>query len=147
MAGTFMPDDKLTRRVNYGEFTFKTQNRIIYTSFPEGKVKIAYKAIPIDEDGFPLIIDNETYLEALEGFIKKKVFGIKFDKGDISPGVLQNAQQEYAWNAKLLQEEFNTPSPSEMETISNIWNTLIPQMRHFEQGFRALGNKEIIRNH
>lgn len=127
------------------EESFKTQGRVIYTSFPQGRIRIAYKAIPVDDDGYPLLIDNETYLAALEAFIKKTVFTIKFDLGKISAGVLQNAQQDYAWYAGMLDAEVHIPSVSEMESISRQWNTLIPQVRHFDKSFKDLGNREYIR--
>jgi hypothetical protein len=130
------------RREITSELAFKTQGRIIYTSFPHGKVEIAYKAIPVDEDNFPLIIDNETYLTALEAYIKKQVFTVKFDTGKITAGVLQNAQADYAWAAGALQDEFTVPSVSEMESITRMWNTLIPKVREFDNGFIGLGNRE-----
>lgn len=129
------------------EPAFKTQGRIIFTSFPEGKVEIAYKAIPVDEDGFPLLIDNETYLNALEAYIKVKVFTVKFDTGKIQAGILSNAQTEYASASHLLQSEMTTPSMSEMESMTRYLNTLIKPVRQFDNGFKDLGNREYLRNH
>lgn len=129
------------------EPSFKTQGRIIFTSFPEGRVEIAYKAIPVDEDGFPLLIDNETYLNALEAYIKVKVFTVKFDTGKILAGVLSNAQTEYAWASHLLQSEMTMPSVSEMESLTRMMNTLIKPVRQFDNGFKDLGNREYLRNH
>lgn len=131
----------------YHEDTFKTQGRIIFTSFPEGEVLISYKAIPVDDDGFPLLIDNEVYLNALELYIKKVVFTIKFDMGKLQPGILQNVQQEYAWAAGELQNEMTTPSISEMEGITRMLNTLILPTNHFDNGFKRLGDREYIRKH
>lgn len=129
------------------EPSFKTQGKIIFTSFPEGRVEIAYKAIPVDKDGFPLLIDNETYLNALEAYIKVKVFTVKFDTGKIQAGVLSNAQTEYAWAARQLQSEMITPSMSEMESITRYLNTLIKPVRQFDNGFKDLGNREYLRRH
>ena len=129
------------------EPSFKTQGQIIYTSFPEGMVQIAYKAIPVDDDGFPLLIDNETYLDALEGYIKMKAFEVKFDQQKIPAGVLQNAQQQYYASAKLLQSELTTPSVSEMESITRMWNTMIPKMREFDRGFIHEGDREYLKKH
>lgn len=130
-----------------GEPAFKTQGRIIYTSFRDGKVRIAYKAIPVDDDGYPLLIDNETYLGALEAYIKKQVFTVKFDTGKITGQVLQQALQDYAFLAAELRDEFTVPSVSEFEAISRSWNTLIPKMREFDKGFRNLGDREYLRRH
>lgn len=129
------------------EPAFKTQGRVIFTSFPEGCVEIAYKSIPVDEDGFPLLIDNENYLAALEAFIKLQVFTIKFDTGKINANVLQNAQQDYGWRSLELGSEFCTPSYSEAEALARFYQTLIPSMRQFDHGFTELGSREYIRRH
>lgn len=129
------------------EPSFKTQGRIIFTSFPEGQLEIAYKSIPVDDDGFPLLIDNETYLNALEAYIKVKVFTVKYDIGKIQAGVLSNAQSDYAWAAHLLQSEMTMPSMSEMESITRMLNTMIKPVTQFDNGFKDLGNREYIRRH
>lgn len=132
---------------HHGELAFKTQGRVIFTSFPEGSVEISYKAIPVDEDGFPMLIDNENYLDALESYIKMRVFGIKFDQGRIASGVYEHAQQDYYVAARLLQSEMCIPSYSEMQSITNMVDTLIPRMSEFYKGFKELGDREFIRKH
>lgn len=129
------------------EPAYKTQGRIIFTSFPEGNVEISYKAIPVDEDGFPLLIDNETYLNALEAYIKLKVFTVKFDTGKIAAGVLSNAQTDYAWAARQVQQEFIMPSMSEMESITRMLNTMIKPTTSFDNGFRNIGDREYRRRY
>lgn len=127
------------------ELSFKTQGQVLYVSFKTGDVSISYKAIPIDKDGLPLLIDNSVFLKALELYIKKEVFEMLFDEGKISPAVLQNTQQRYAWLAGQLQSEFTIPSQSEMESISRMWNTLVQRTSEFNNGFSSLGNKEYIK--
>lgn len=131
----------------HGEASFKTQGRVIFTSFPEGKIRIAYKAIPVDEDGFPLLIDNENYLACLEAYIKKQVFTVMFDQGKISAGVLQNAQTDYAFLAGQLQSEMTIPSYSEMQSIQNYVTSILPSMKAFDHGFKHLGDREYIYKH
>jgi len=129
------------------EPAFKTQGRIIYTTFPCGKVGVAYKSIPVDEDGYPMLLDNENYLAALEAYIKKTVFTMKFDTGKITAGVLQNAQRDYAFLSAELQDEFTVPSASEMESMTRMINTLIPAVRHFDDGFTHAGSREYLKKH
>ena len=131
----------------HGEPAFKTQGRVIYTSFPEGMVEVAYKAIPVDEDGYPMLIDNEVYLGALEAYIKKQVFTVKFDTGKVAAGVLQNAQTDYAVLSHELKVEFTTPSLSEAEAMSRQYQTMILNMRSFDRGFRDLGDREYLKRH
>lgn len=125
------------------EMSFKAQGRVLYTSFPEGVVEIAYKAIPVDEDGYPLLIDDENYLAALEAFIKVKVFTIKFDTGKITAPVLQNAQTDYAWLSAQLMDTMTIPSVSEMESITRMWNNLISNRHEFEHQFNQFSKNEI----
>lgn len=131
----------------FDEMAFKTQGRIIFTTFPEGMVEVSYKALPVDDDGFPLLIDNPVFIEALKAYIKQEMFTIKFDMGNIAASVLQNAQTEYCWRVGQLNSEFMIPSVSEMESIARAFNTMIPKMREFDSSFKNLGNREYLRKH
>lgn len=129
------------------EMSFKTQGRVIYTSFPEGVVELAYRAIPVDEDGYPLLVDDETYLAALEAYIKVRVFTVKFDTGKLAAPILQNAQTEYAWLSAQLMDTMTVPSVSEMESIQRAIMTMLPNMRTFDKGFKDFGDREYLRRH
>ena len=148
MTDNFMPREHYDRSADYKipqELSFKTQGQVLYVSFKTGDVSISYKSIPVDEDGLPLLIDNPVFLKALESYIKREVFTILFDMGKISPAVLQNTQQQYAWLAGQLQSEFTIPSQSEMESISRMWNTLIQRTNEFNTGFKSLGDREYLK--
>ena len=129
------------------ELAFKTQGRVIYTSYPEGVLELVYKAIPVDDDGFPMLIDNQSYLDALESYIAMKVIRNKFRQGKIAAAIYQDAQQEYALAARELMTELTTPSMSEMESISRALTTMIKPVTHFDNAFRNLGDREYLRNH
>lgn len=139
--------DNFNGNNNSGEESFKTQGNIIYTSFKDGSIDISYKSIRLDCDGFPMIPDNPIFLKALEEYIKKEWFTILFDMGKISPAVLQNVQQSYAFRAGQLNSSFLIPSPSEMESITRMMNTLIPRVKAFNDGFKNYSNQEYIKKH
>lgn len=148
MTDNFMPREHYDKNAGYKipqELSFKTQGQVLYVSFKTGDVSVSYKSIPVDKDGLPLLIDNSVFLRALEAYIKREVFTILFDMGKITPAVLQNTQQQYAFLAGQLQSEFTIPSISEMESISRMWNTLIQRTSEFNNGFSSLGNKEYIK--
>lgn len=146
MQDTFMPNDK-----SYGcqreELAFKTQGNIIFTSRKFGKILISYKAIPVDKDGYPLLIDNGIYLKTLELYIKKELFLVLFETGKVSSAVIQNVQQDYAFKAGQLQKEFTTPSVSEMESFARNWISLLPRINNFDNGFRDAANREYRKTH
>lgn len=140
ISGTFFNPHSMERG-------FKTQGKMIYTTFKEGSVMVAYRSIPVDEEGYPLIIDNERYKNALELYIKKDRFGRYFDTGKIAFNVLQQAQTDYAWAAGQLSEELKMPSYSEWENISNAHNQLLQKTGEFKKGFETTGITEPYKIH
>ena len=152
MTDTFLPDGRKDgkRVIGYiygDELTFKVQNHIIFTSIENGKVKISYKAIPVDENGFPLMHDNPVYLSALELYIKVQVYTILFDQGKIKGDVLQHTEQQYAWRAGQLQSAYSIPSESEMQSLCSSWTTLVQRTTDFDNGWKNLGDREYIKRH
>lgn len=129
------------------EPTFKTKGNIIFTSFKEGKLFIAYKAIQTDVDGLPMLPNNPVFLKALELYIKKEWFTVLFDMGKISQAVFNNTKQEYAFKAGQCRNEFIIPSISEMESFTRMFNTLLSRTTSFDNSFRDLGNREYIKVH
>lgn len=127
------------------DLTYKIQGNVIYTSLEEGDIELAYEAIATDEDGYPLIPDNSSFTRALELYIKKEWFTILFDLGKISPTVLQNVQQEYAWAVGDCQSEFNRLSIDEAESFFNSWRTLIIRDGEHRTGFKNDGSKERLK--
>lgn len=154
MQDTFKPSDRSYHKgerfceyYKMEEPAFKLQGRIIFTSIKNCKVRVAYKAIPVDKDGYPLLIDNGIYLKTLELYIKKELFLVLFETGKVSAAVIQNVQQDYAWRAGQLQRELTNPSLSEMESICRMWTAMIPRMTSFDNGFRDNANREYRRTH
>lgn len=146
MTGVFNPGGKYYNHLRQ-EPQFKTQGRTIITSYPKGDVIVTYKAIPVDDEGLPLLIDNTKYLKALELYVKVQLFTVLFDLGKVTQQVLNHTEQEYAWAAGQLEEEFKTPSMSEMQSITNILNQMIVRKDEFYNRFERLGNKEFWKKH
>lgn len=130
MTNSFNPSDK-----DIDNHTYKVQGSIIFTSLKDGIIHIAYKAIPVDDNGFPLLIDNPLYIETLELYIKCKVFDILFDQGKIPMNVVQHVGQQYAFNAGQLQSAFTIPDYAEMESIKNQWCGLLQNNNQFLKDF------------
>ena len=130
------------------DLTYKLQGSCIFTSpLEEGPIEISYRALPVDEDGYPLLPDNSVYLRALEAYIKKQWFTIQFDLGKLTPQVMQKADQDYAWAVGQAQNDLIRPSIDQMESISALWNTLIDRGQEHRKGFLHLGSREHFRTH
>ena len=123
-------------------YTYKTQGNVIFTSFKEGDIDVYYRAIPIDENGAPLIPDHPIFLKTLELYIKKEWFTILFELGKLNQQILQNTQQEYAFKVAQCTNMFIIPSVAEMQTLTNLFNRMLFSNKEFNNGFKNLGIKE-----
>lgn len=140
-------DKQYNSNNSYQDLTYKIQGNVIYTSIKNGFIEVAYEALAVDKEGYPLLPDNSSFTRALQAFIKKEWFTILFDLGKINPAILQNAQQEYAWAVGDCASEFNRLSIDKMETFTNSWNTLIMRASEHDSGFKNNGTKERIKLH
>ena len=130
---------------HFPAYTYKTQGGILFSSKRECTIELSYQALSVDQDGYPAIPDNSTFINALELYIKKKHFTILFDMQRISPAAYQNVQQEYAWAVGQCQSDLIRPTIDQMESITNMWNTLIPRVNEHTHTFIGNGSKEILK--
>jgi len=130
-----------------GLSSYKIQGRIIITSNERCDIEIAYRSMPVDENGWPMIPDDAEFVRALEAYIKYKKFKIYFDTGKISQNVYINARDDYNNLILSAQTHMITPTPDEMETIANMWHSLIPRVSNHRDGFAAAHNRQYIKRH
>lgn len=127
------------------DLTYKLQGQVIYTSLKEGTIEIAYEAIPVDCDGYPQIPDNSSFRDALELYITKRRYKVLYDTGRIKGDVYSTTCQDYAFAVGQAQTSLIMPSIDEMESITNMWNTLIPRVTEHRMGFINSGSKETLK--
>lgn len=129
--------------------TYKLQGNIIFFSFPEGVVEIAYKKMFVDDEGFPMIEDDAAFTNALELFIKKEYFTVLFNSGKLKGDILMNTKKDYAFAINEAQHSLTMPSVDEMQNIMNILNTPTMANNKAKHGFgrkfaSEFSNKRLI---
>lgn len=134
-------------KVQSSEPTYFIQGNRIYTSFEEGEIEIAYRAIDIDEDGYPLVADNPKLFRALESYVKLQNFTQRFDMGKLRGDILQQAQQDYAFNVGACETEFLKLDLGKAESLFNSLKSLLPRDHEFSKNFVNTGNKEYLKIH
>lgn len=127
------------------DLTYKVQGNIIFTSMKDGIIEIAYRALAVDSEGYPMIPDSSSYIDALELYIKKKCFNVLFDTGKISPQVYNQVCQDYAWAVGQAQSDLVRLSIDEMQSLTNSLNTLVVRVNEHSRGFVNNGSMEKIR--
>ena len=66
--------------------------------------------------------------------------------GKIRTGVLQNAQQEYAFYAAQARTNLIMPTVDQMEAISRSMNAFVQKTHEHQKGFATLGDKQYLKN-
>jgi len=120
--------------------TYKRQGDVIFFSFKEGQVEIAYKKMFIDEYGFPMIEDNAAFTNALELYIKKEYFTVLFNSGKIKGDILMNTKKDYAFAISQATHQLSNPSRDELQNILNILNTPVLNNNIAKWGFGKKGD-------
>lgn len=128
--------------VNGGEFTYKIDGLVIFTSVKDTKLEIAYRAFMVDDDGFPVLPDNASFLRGLETYIKMKWFESKFEEGTLSQAVMDRVDREYMWAVGDAQREFSRLSLDEAQTLFNSFKTILPRNNEHWKAFFTNGAKE-----
>lgn len=124
------------------KLTFKIQGNYIFTSLKEGELKMYYRAIEVDNEGFPMLPDNSNFTRALEAYIKLQHFTILFDLGKVLPAVYHNAQQQYCFYVGSCITEFHRMDLSKAEAFFNSFRTLTVRTNEFKHGFKNNGVSE-----
>lgn len=131
-----------------GELTYKVQGGCIITSISHGMIEIAYRAIAVDDDGYPLIPDNSDFSKGLEWYIKLQWYTMLFEQGKIDRNVLANTQRNYAVAVAQAYTDMVRPTMDQMESISNMWTKLIPDSTlDHKHGYIHEGTQERIKTH
>lgn len=132
---------------NGGGDTYRLNNKYINVDFEEGYIYIVYKMVAVDEECYPLVLDNEILLRCVESYIKYKWFDIMNDIDVISDRKLAKAEQDYMFNIGQADSSLKMPSVDEMQTLVNMTTQVLPNTREWEQRFQLLGQREYMKIH
>lgn len=129
--------------------TYQVNKNYIYTNFEEGLVEMAYMRIPLDDEGYPLIPDNESWIKACEFEIAYRVFYRDFIAGRLPQAVFMTIERDRDWYVAQAGNTDKIPTQDEAHAWLN--NALNPlrSPNPFKTFFRHVGepaNYKNIRN-
>ena len=140
-------DTEFNLRGNHrrSEFTYKLQNGVIFTSMRDGCIEMAYKGIATDEDGFPLIPDNEKVAIAMEYYILCRYLEPFYLMGKITDKAFEYIQQKRYFYMPSAFTALQMPNADLLESTMNGINRLILSTTMHEKFYKKLGEKERLR--
>jgi len=130
----------------FNPITFDLNNNNITLSVKEGKVCMAYLAIPTDEEGLPLIPEDTSYQLAVKKYLTMKVDYIAWRRGTLQQAVFEHSQQEWMWYVGQAGNKAKMPNLDQIEAIKNQTMRLLPRINQHETFFKSLGSPEIRKN-
>lgn len=138
--------DKITNSAFiYGmSYMFKTgdsflmENGWFKTSFSNGDIDIQYQAMSMDNEGYPLIPDNESFRDAIFWYIVHKYFYIKAISEERFKWLYQDADVKWRYYVTQSGAEAMMPDVHTLENIKRNYLQLLPKVNSYESFFSDL---------
>lgn len=127
------------------EYTYTLDKGIIFTSREEGYIEISYRGFMLDEEGFPLIPDDEDTKLAIEYYIMFRYLEQLWSMGKITDKVFQYYDQKKCWYMGAANTSLQMPSIDKMESMMNSLNRLIINDKAHETFYKNFGEKEYLK--
>lgn len=143
--GTYTPiqdsDDILNTTVDY---TYIITDNYIKTNQPTGYIMLAYQAVPTDDQGYPLIPDDASFIEAIYWYITMKLLYPQWKQGTVRDAVYYDARRSWNFYCKQAYGNALMPNKDQLESIKNTWLRLVPEINEHATGFSTLGERQNI---
>lgn len=109
----------------------------ITTSMKTGRLRVHYDAMPVDQDGYPLVPDNENFKQAIYYYCRAAMIGAGFeDKIFNYDKIMSPNPKGYFWLfAERAIGEMIYPDVNTMEYKLNNLRRLIPDENYFDKFF------------
>lgn len=125
---------------------YMTKPGYIMVNVPSGYVKISYRGIYTDDDSMPMIPNSASYFEALYWYVTMKLMYPKKLKGQISQNDYYDIRNSWNYYRKQAYAEAMMPTVDDLETISNMWTKLYPEINDHSTFFSTTGDQQRIYN-
>ena len=129
------------------DYTYLIKHGYIKTNVETGYIMLAYQAIPTDNEGYPMIPEDPSFIEAVYWYIVMKLMYPQWVSGQIRDAVYADAKR--SWNFYCKQAYGNSMMPNgaaQMESIKNTWHRLVEEFNESDSFFSTLGQEQVVYN-
>jgi hypothetical protein len=129
------------------DYTYLIKSGYIKTNVETGYIMMAYQAVPTDNEGYPLIPDDMSFIEGIYWYIVMKLLYPEWAAGRIRDAVYADAKR--SWNFYCKQAYGNAMMPNgaeQLESIKNTWHRLVQEFNEHDSFFSTMGQQEIVYN-
>lgn len=136
-------DKKITECTDCHHHYALSPDMTLTSSAKDGTLMIAYKSFPVsEEDGLPLIPDDETLKQALLHYVLYNYWMTKYQMKE--EGADQRMQFHLSMWSTLSKKamNLNRPTVAQLDNIMRVWNRMLPRQNRMDQLFVNLTNQE-----
>jgi hypothetical protein len=117
---------------------YRTEDGYIYTNIEECDLEISYLAWKTDEDGYPMIPDDERYITAVKAYIMYMIAFRMWLQDNISADKFQVLEKEWLFYVKSAKTKAHMPDFDSMEALKNQMRKLATNPNHHASQFAYL---------
>ena len=128
------------------DYTYVVSGNYIKTNLRTGYLMISYQAVPVDNEGYPMIPDNESFEEAIYWYINMKLTYPEWKMGRVRDAVYYDAKSSWNFYRKQAYATALMPNTDQLESIKNAWLRLVPEIDEHSTFFSHLNDKQVIYN-
>ena len=129
------------------EYTYTYANGVIKTSFEKGTIRVSYKGLMTDEEGFPLIPDNEKFKLAIRYYVMYMHMEPLALMGKVTQSAFNIVSQQKSWYMGAAQSSMQIANMDHAETIANSVNRLLLNRFGHSSSYAGMGKKEIFKKY
>jgi hypothetical protein len=118
----------------------------IVVNMLHGYIKLSYDALACDDNGYPMIPDLVSYMEAIYWYIVMKLKYPEYMSGKMRESIYYDIRRSWNFYCKQAYGDIMMPTVDDMESIKNTWMKIIPENNSHGSFFELLANEQYIRS-
>lgn len=118
----------------------------IKTNAQTGYLMVSYQSVPVDDEGYPKIPDDESFEEAIYWYINMKLMYPEWRAGRVRDAIYYDARRSWNFYRKQAYATALMPNTDQLESIKNAWLRLVPEIDEHQTFFAKLNDRQIIYN-
>jgi hypothetical protein len=126
----------------YQDVTFDIYNNQIVFNIKKGKVCMAYWSLPLDNENYLMIPDDEKFKRALTDYVIWKNDYILWRQQAISDKMYQESRDNKDWSIASAANHIKLPDVEQLESMKDTMIRLIPKSTSYWHFFKDLGTQE-----
>lgn len=122
--------------------TYRIDGDVIKFSQEYGYVKIAYTAVKTDGNGYPMIVNDQTFIRALVSYIIYKRVYTNYINGRLpNESIMERVERNYEFNIAQASQRLRMPDKEEFDNIARMMNSFIFRRNARYSDYKNLGDE------